>query len=223
VPYDELLPVSPDALGLGWWRPRHWRDVRKSEAREIGNDENGPEPLTLGDARTHLNIDANDFDDWIEAAIPAVRRQVEADLGGRRLVPTTLEMVFDQFPIERAIEIVGAITSVTSISSFAIDDTETVFNAANYIVDMYSSPGRVMLKVGQVWPTGLRPYLAGKIRWTAQEPVVFENWVHAMKLLLGHFFEHREAVASGVVRYTPDIFPLGYLSLLENNALVAFG
>lgn len=218
MPYDALLPVSPDALGLAWWIPRHWRDVRKSEPREIPSTGLVIEPLILEDAKRQLSIDITvpDFDDWLYAAIPACRRQVEADLN-RTLVPTTLEQTFDQFPIERALEVRGPITSVTSISSFAVDNTETVFASSNYFLDNYSVPGRVILTVGLTWPTGLRPYVAGKIRWVAAEAVVMDNWIHAMKLLLAHWFEHREAVTSGVIRYTPDVFPLGYEQCLTGR------
>ena len=211
---DQLLPVSPEALGLGWWYPRHWREIRRSDP--IEQSCSGPEPVSLDLARAQLRLDGHDQDQWLQAAIPAVRRQVEADLG-LTLVQTVFVMIFDQFPIDRWFEIRGQVVSVGCVSSFAIDNSETTFAPSNYFADTFSTPGRVILTVGSVWPTGLRPFMAGKVVWTAKASKVSPRWVQAMLLLLAHWYENREAVTTGIMRYVPTVLPLGYNECLTDR------
>ncbi len=221
---DFLLPVAPYAVGRlgGDWR-QHWREIRKSDPVEVLDDQTDPptEPLSLADAKAHLRIDGTDDDSWLGRAIPACRRQVEMDLGWS-LIDTTLEMVFDGFPIERWIELRGRVEAIVSLSSFDVNDVETVVASSNYLVDTWSTPGRIVLKTQQVWPNGLRALLGGKVRWTVSAMANPHRPVQAMCLLLSHWYEHREAVTSGIMRYTPDVFPLGYQALLSDR-LYAMG
>ncbi len=213
---DLLLPVASGGvnglLGGAW----HWRDIWRSEPIEISQD--GEEPLSLLEAKQHLyKEDIQDDDAWIASAIPACRRQVEADMG-MRFVRTTLEMVFDHFPIERVLTIWHApIVSVTSLSATDYAGTVTTMSAADYVVDTYSRPGRIVLVTGAIWPAGTRTLMGGKLRWQAGMVTAPPRAVHAMKLLLGHYDANREAVTSGNSRYTPEVFPLGYEALVSDR------
>jgi hypothetical protein len=57
---------------------------------------------------------------------------------------------------------------------------------------------------------------------TASTLPIPDRYLHAMKLLLGHWYENREAVVSGVARQTPEQYPLGYEALIGDR-LVSFG
>lgn len=61
------------------------------------------EPITRGEAQRHLEVDtfdsppASDWDDWIDAHIPAAREYCEFYLG-RALAPRTMEYIASSFP-----------------------------------------------------------------------------------------------------------------------------
>lgn len=217
---DFLLPVA-QPLGV-FETLRHWRDIAQSDPVEMTA---GGEPLTIDDAKTHLRIDADlpDEDPWLTVAISAVRRTVESDLNRcLSATPTTYEMSFDQFPIERIIPVPRPpFLVVTTFTWFdLLTSVESAVDPTTYFLDTTSQPGRIILVPGKVWPTSVRWQQGGRLRWTAgytSAAAVPARWVHAMKLLLGHWYEHREAVTSGTARYTPDQYPLGYEALLGDR------
>jgi hypothetical protein len=148
--------------------------------------------------------------------------QVEAD-NGRTLVPTTLEMTFDQFPLERWIPLPRPpLISVDVVSSVdTVTGLETVFDPSNYFVDTYSQPGRLCLWPAKIWPVGVRWLQGGKIRWTAgYTGTIPARRLHMMKLLIGNWDSNRDS--SGVMRGTPDVYPLGY-DALNSDAIYSLG
>jgi len=78
---------------------------------------------------------------------------------------------------------------------------ETTMSSADYWRIPYAWPGRVVLAPNAIWPTGVRPLLGGKIRWAAGFVKVPDRALQAMRLLVGHWFENREAVTTGTSRY----------------------
>jgi len=162
---DQYLPVDPLAIS-GAWRPRPWRDTPQSPPIVI----TAPtlEPLSRAEAKQQSHVTGSEDDGWFDRALPAARRQVEKDTN-RTFGRTVLEMVFDQFPIEPWLTLPQPpLVSVSAISSFdVVTGVESTFSSANYLVDTYSQPGRVCLVTGASWPTGVRLYLGGKVRWTA--------------------------------------------------------
>jgi uncharacterized phiE125 gp8 family phage protein len=166
MPFDALLPVAPGSLYGRDFYGRHWRDIPQSEPLII----TAPafEPLSRAEAKLHVRSTLTDEDPWIDSVIMAARMQVEAD-NGRTLPRTQLEMTFDQFPLERWIPLPRPpLVSIDKVSSFdMLTETETTFDPSNYDVDTYSHPGRIQLKLGKIWPVGVRWFSGGKIRWTA--------------------------------------------------------
>jgi uncharacterized phiE125 gp8 family phage protein len=206
---------------------RHWRDIPQSFPVEITTGLSlaetaalgtVAEPVSLEDAKDHILTTLTDVDAWIESAIVAARMQAETDTN-RKITRAVLEMTFDQFPIEPWIPLpLAPLISVTSISSFdTLTNAETVFDSSNYVVDTFSQPGRVCLLTGKIWPVGVRWLQGGKIRWIAgyADGLVPARYLHAIKLLIGNWSENRES--SGVMRGTPDVYPLGYESLVGDR------
>lgn len=233
MPYDHLLSVVPGGVdGRGVYGVRHWRDIQQSfpvemttglslaEAAALGTV---VDPVSIDDAKAQVQITLSDEDAWFERTIPAARRQVETDTN-RKLTRAVLEMTFDQFPIEPWLPVpMSPLISVISITSFdTLTNVETVFDPSNYAVDAYSQPGRVCLLTGKIWPVGVRGLMGGKIRWIAgyADGCVPERYIHAMELLIANWHMNREA--AGVMRGTPDIYPLGYESLIGDR-IVSLG
>jgi len=124
---------------------------------------------------------------------------------------------------QRHVEITKSpLSSVVQISTFDTDDTETVFAAANYIVDTASARGRVVLRDGVVWPTALRPANAIKIEFVAGYGTagtdVPDDILVAMKELIAHWYENRSAVCESKHATVPltvseILFPYKYIEV----------
>lgn len=219
---DVLEYLVPFVSGhsYGAWQPRHWRDVKKSAPVEQAGDVVEPIDVDYVHRHTQIVADDTDVDLWIQDNIPAARRLVEKDLGWS-LVAKPVEMVFDQFPVERELEIQGPIASVTSLSWFDTNNAETTVSTSAYYADTWSIPGRVILTYGSVWPTGTRPQIAGRLRWIAGASAIDDRYRTAMALVLTHWFANR-GDGNANARDSQMPLPVAYDALLSDR-IVSFG
>ena len=142
-----------------------WRDVVPS-VTEVTPP--ALEPVSRTEAKLHVKLDVTADDALVDGLIIAARRQVERDCGGRILVDTVFDLTFDDFPSERFLPVPRwPLQSVGSVKSYDEDDVESTFAAASYFVDTASIPGRIGLAAGAAWPSDLREFNAGIIRFTA--------------------------------------------------------
>lgn len=97
--------------------------------------------------------DATD-DDILSAIITAARMQVET-ITGRQLITATWDMFLNDFPSKEYIEIpYGNLQSITSIKYTDCNGTLTTMTATtDYLVDLSSDPGRVVLPYAKSWPS----------------------------------------------------------------------
>jgi hypothetical protein len=113
--------------------------------------------------------------------------------------------------------------SVASIKYYDASDVETTLDTSVYYVDTVSAPGRIVLRTDQRWPTTpLRAangivvqYTAG---WTsaATVPLTIKQ---AILLLIGHWYENREASTVGAVSRAIE---LGVTNLLAIESAKRF-
>jgi len=165
------------------------------------------EPVTLAEARLHLRIadDLTADDALITALIQAAREWVENHCR-RSLVQRSLVLKMDYFPgcfkLPR-----GEVRSVTSVQYVDQDGNTATVSSADYQVDTASEPGRIVPQLGVVWPVPkfgainsvIVNYVAGYAEgagspsdYAANIPAAVKA---AMKLIVGHLYEHRESIA----------------------------
>jgi uncharacterized phiE125 gp8 family phage protein len=160
------------------------------------------EPVSLNEMKLHLRVDHSDEDALIQALITAARQHAET-VTRRQLVTATWELREDAFPpgLEWMLPL-PPLRSVTSIKYLDENGVEHMFSSANYIVDTASEPGRIVLKSGSSWPGGpLYPANAVRVQFTAgygDAADVPEPIRAAIKLLVGHLYEHRELAYESV-------------------------
>lgn len=195
-------------------------DPMLTTARRLGTVVTVPpvgHPLALADAKAARRIDAADTweDDEIEALCAAVHRKLESDLGFP-ILRQTRRTVLDAFPSasDPAIWLGGgdspAIEAIEYLDTAGAAQTMAV---ADYVLDEWSKPARVL--PARTWPSCSAQPGAVKIDWTAgwaSAGDVPEDLMHAQKLLLGHWFENREAVVLGTIS---SAVQLGWDALLE--------
>lgn len=168
------------------------------------------EPFSLEDAKSHCRIVIGDEDNDVMRWIRAARTKVERDTG-RALLTQTWDLSLDAFygpggyfvadfgwPRYGARTITIPYPPLQSVTSVTVTDTagtETVWSATNYIVDTASEPGRIALTDTGSWPSSLRIFQPGRIRFIAgwTDPTLIPgDLLAAMALLIGVLSENRE-------------------------------
>lgn len=167
------------------------------------------EPVALDDAKLHLRVDIDDDDDLIEALIIAAREYVEA-ITRRALITQTWDLYLDEFPAGESLALpYPALQSVTGVYYTPDGESEQTFSADDYEVDTVSTPGRIVLASDASWPgdtltetNGVRVrFIAGYGDDAADVPQAIRQ---AMLMLIGHWYENREAtVGVGSMQTVP--------------------
>jgi hypothetical protein len=138
------------------------------------------EPVTLAEAKAWARIDDDADDSVVTHLITAARMAAEEylrrsllsqsyrltiDLTGDALGNFLGDGVYD-LPVTalyggmpRVIELPkGPVQSITSVTTYDLSDTSSIFSSSNYHVD---APGeRLVLNYGTIWPSNLRPIAA---------------------------------------------------------------
>jgi uncharacterized phiE125 gp8 family phage protein len=117
-------------------------------------------PVSLSETKLACRIDASVDDALVTAYLNSAIEQLEGtakgDKGilGRALVTQTWQMHLDDFPAGDCFTLPKPpVQSVSSIQYYASDGTLTTLSTDGYQVDTVAEPARVMLKLGQTWPT----------------------------------------------------------------------
>lgn len=164
------------------------------------------EPISLADTKKHLRIDADitSEDSYLsDVLIPAAREYCEG-FHNRAYITQTYELWLDTWPRKEYARIPRPpLQSVASVKYYGTDNAEHIMATANYFVDSKSEPGRLVLAYGKSWPSAtLRPANGICVTFTAgygAAAAVPKKAVQAMNLLIGHWFDNREAVLAGKV------------------------
>ena len=175
------------------------------------------EPVTVSEAKSHCRVDITDDDTLIGTLITAARQHVENVLR-RALFTQTWDLVLDEWPWASGWITVplAPLASVTSVTYYDTAGTLYTLAAASYTVDTVSEPGRIVLNDGYTWPsTSLRPANPIYVRFVAgwsTTGAIPQAIKQAILLLIGHWYENREALAtSGAI---PKQLPLAVDALL---------
>lgn len=176
-------------------------------------------PVTLADAKEHLRAGDNE-DDYIQTLLDAAIQRVEDDMAvvlqqatcraTYRVWPTCGEFVFPRWPV-------SAVASITYLEDG--ESSPTTLTASLYRLEADAMPPRVVMRKDQLFPVDT---LETGYPITATFTAGFEDdeWpttaVHAIKLLVGHWYLHREAVATGTIATN---IPEAYSALVRGGRL----
>lgn len=178
------------------------------------------EPVSTAEAKAHMRVVHSSDDTLIAALIVAARKQAENILG-RSLLPQTWQKTFDEFP--DSIELpYPPIQSVTTVDYVEPDGSPVTLTAASYAVDIASEPGWIVPAYGYDWPDTREQINAVTVTYVAgyanvgAVPQAIKQWI---LLMVGHYYENREATVPGV-----NMTPLPFISgLLDPYLVVRFG
>lgn len=165
-------------------------------------------PVTLVEAKAHLNVDHSDDDTLITAMIEAATAHVDGPVGflGRAIVDQTWELVLDEFPDN---EIKLPMPPIIEVVHIKYDDTagvEQTISPADYTVDNVSEPGWVLPESAGSWPATFDGINAVRVRYragyidTSVSPTVGEvpaDIKAAILLYVGSLYGNRETEMIG--------------------------
>ncbi len=160
------------------------------------------EPLTAAEAKSHLRVDDATDDTLIGDYIEAARQFVEA-FTRRQLITATWYCYLDEFPGEDYIQLAYPPLQSVVASGFKYYNTDgvlTTWAATNFSVDTAAIPGRIILAYGISWPSTRDIHNAIQITFKAgygdAATAVPEALRLAMRQLISHWYENREAVSA---------------------------
>lgn len=183
-------------------------------------------PVSLNEVRLHLRLDDSRSEEeaYLYSLIRTAATHAE-EYTGRALIHRGYELQLDAFPGPRCpIELPKPpLSGVDSVSYTDANGVLQVMSAADYLVDAPHSPsaghGCVRLAYGKSWPSArggpgdvVLAFTAGYGPAPGDVP---ESLRHAMLLMIGHWYTHREAVVTGAVATSLPLSAIALLNLLR--------
>ncbi len=170
------------------------------------------EPVTLAEAKLHLNITADDDNTPITDWIVTAREYVEG-FTGRQLVTATWTWKLDAFPevMRPPFPPIQTVTSIAYVDTSG--DSQTV-DSSVYTLDADSEPGRIFLAFGQTWPAVRAIRNAITVTFVAgfgDLDAVPDHYKSAIKMLLDDYYEHRGAQSELRLQDNPAVMRLLWL------------
>jgi len=163
------------------------------------------EPITLAEMKLHCRIDPSDDDTLVEGLITAARMHLE-QMAQTRLITQTLTLSCDDFPDSGILYLEGPVQSVTSIEYYDLDGNLQTWDEELYQVDTSSNPARIMPAYDCFWPDYLDDYNSVIVTYVAgygNAAAVPALMKQALKMLCGHWYNHREASTETQVYEVP--------------------
>ena len=173
------------------------------------------EPVSRTEMKLHLRVDHATDDDLIDGLTQAAREWCEA-YEGRAYMTQTITAYMDSFESETELPR-PPLLSVTSIKYYDTAGSQQTLSSSYYDVDTTKEPGRITLAYGYSWPavrdvvnTVEIIYKAGYSETEDDSDSVPARVKAAMKLLVGHWYEHRESASEVNI----SEIPIGIYNLL---------
>jgi len=172
-------------------------------------------PVDMDDLKLHIRVRHADEDDLIRALQETAVSMWESQTR-RQLMVATYEETFRGFEDEMELR-PAPLAAVASIEYLDTDDAEQTLSTDVYGVDAALEPAVVYRKSLQDWPALSAFRNPVTVTFTAGYTTlaaVPEDIKSAIKLMVAHLFEHREAVAEPVGRGGFVDLPMGWDALL---------
>lgn len=159
------------------------------------------QPLNRTDVKQHSNIDHAQDDTLIDSYIQAATSYLDGRDGilGRALITQTWARTLSCFP-DRIRLPLGPVASITSIKYYDPDDVEQTLASSVYELRRDDVGAYAQLAWNQQWPNYTPRPDGITVTWVAgsSASALPRALRHAMLMLIGHWYENREAVVIGV-------------------------
>lgn len=155
-------------------------------------------PLSVEDARLHLNISSGIVsDDLLTSLIAAATKTVES-YTGLALISQGIQQIHDGFPRGRR-AILLRVAPAIAVNSIIYTDTDgdaQIWSNSEYDVDIVTIPSRIVPKPDYFYPSCSSKIASVAVNYTAgfgsAKAAIPSDIIHAVKLTLTDFFENRD-------------------------------
>lgn len=185
-------------------------------------------PLSVAEAKRHLNVTHNEDDSLIDDYIGAATAMLEQRTNRCFVTQTRICKLsgFDDPRYVHGREIFlprSPVASVSSVVYLNSAGTSTTMSTSDYLVHADEKPGTISEGYNATWPATYGTandvtvtYLAGHSTASASVPA---NVKQAVRMLVGHWYRNREAVLTGTI--SKDI-EFGLEALLEGEIVEGY-
>ena len=152
------------------------------------------EPLTIADMRAHLRLASEAEDALLADYIKAAREHVER-LTGRALITQGWRLYLDSWPEGRVVRLpVGPLQNIDSITVYDASGTPHALSPDKWSLGRELAPARVKisLDIGVSSSAMMGAEIEFSAGYGATANAVPEAFKQAIRLLVAHWFEHRE-------------------------------
>lgn len=160
------------------------------------------EVVTLDEAKTHLRVGHDEDDSYITGLIGAATGLV-AKITGRVLGLGSWELVLDGFPVGRIDIPTAPLVSVEGVDYADAGNDAREYTGFRVFGVGVAAPGYVLPAIGGVWPKASDEPESVTISFTAGSAEVPDPLKHAILLLIGSWYEHREPVSADDLQEVP--------------------
>jgi uncharacterized phiE125 gp8 family phage protein len=175
------------------------------------------EPISLSDAKLHLRIDASnsDHDTSLGYLISAAREAFERETDFVCCTSTWRERL-DEWPSDEIALGKRPVASVSSVAYVDADGNTQTWSSANYALDNGRGMPTVVRAYDVDYPTIRSQYNAITVTYICgvAQASVPENVKHAIRLLVGMYFDEPAAARGGMITE----LPMGFQRLVANMA-----
>lgn len=156
------------------------------------------EPVSLAEARAHLQDPPQQDDAMISTLITVARQYIE-EVASIRFMTQTWDIFLEEFPDDEDIDLPFApLQSVTYLKYTDSANTQYTFSSSLYHVDTAHEPGEITLAYGEQWPTVTlktsNPIVVRAVFGYASASDVPAPLRQAMLLLIEHYYTNRGLV-----------------------------
>ena len=164
-------------------------------------------PLALNDLKDHLRIERDelDYDDDLTILIRQAAEYIESDCHVT-LINTQYTAVWDDWPADRLCVPAWPLQTIDSIAYVDGDGDSQTWSSSLYRTSLVQVPGYILPEINQDWPDLQADAIdAVTVTFTAGYGTAATDipWqIQGMiKLLVAHWFKHREAIGDANVPY----------------------
>ena len=181
------------------------------------------EPVSLADVKAHCRIDHSDDDTYIAGLIAAAVAFVDAQGElGRAMITQTWAQYESQAPGRVRLDM-GPFIELVSVKFFDAAGSLQTATLADFEIRLHGDFVICKPKEDREWPTADTREDAIKITYTAGYGAASDvpaGIKHALLMLIGHWYENREAVVIGTITATT---PMAFAVLIGNERVGWYG
>lgn len=167
----------------------------------------------MDEAKVHLRVTHSDDDAYITGLIKTARLSTEKHCG-RAFITQSWEATFDAIESGRLRLPYPPLISITSIHYRDSDGTSQTVQASDYEANTDHEPGIIKFSTTPPYCTSYEnPLRVTYVAGYGSALVVPEDIKHAIKLSVGHWYQHRSNVVNAK-EITPTELPQGITCLL---------